>query len=490
MNHDEVRMVVVQAGDSLHFWPWEEVASVTSEFRNRLQVVHRDGRVAHRPTACGLGTPYFAARWMQPVAGGWRDPAGFVWPISGPSPDLPQVDEPPVEGLPVQRSQIFMLESAGEGRCVWRTDVGDFAWAMGPQRAAQAMPELIRVRGGRFLAPRRLREIGHDYQYFYLRLDNGFEHRFFKGREAVMAPRFGLNDLIHLEPRCPALYGRYQLRDWPWELATSPGQRLKSLFTDPRVLIGHLIWQRLRYRQLGLVREWATSPRSFWYEVVAPALHRTGFPLSDSTRVRRSSRAEKLYLTMFHVMDYFIEDGQLFRPHEFGFDDPKPEARLLGDRRPEVLVVVEKQSCERLGRQLAAEFGLSLIALNGTPSHFASERLARQLQTVTDRPIVPLGYVDYDPDGYIIARAQAKQLRQSGLQVEEPRFLVVPHHFSPQEIELNALPCRTPTKTHRTKLLQWMAEGGGIAGLPMGIHADHLQPYERLRQAYLGLHLP
>ena len=110
-------MLVVQTGDSLYFWPWEEVASITPEFRNRLQVVHRDGRVGHRPAACGLGTPYFAARWMQPVAGGWRDPAGFVWPISGPSPDLPQVDEPPVQQLPVQRSQIYLLESAGEGRC-------------------------------------------------------------------------------------------------------------------------------------------------------------------------------------------------------------------------------------------------------------------------------------------------------------------------------------------------------------------------------------
>ena len=43
------------------------------------------------------------------------------------------------------------------------------------------------------------------------------------------------------------------------------------------------------------------------------------------------------------------------------------------------------------------------------------------------------------------------------------------------------------TPAYRTKTLGWLKEGGGLDGKPMGIHSNHVQPYERVRDLCLQL---
>jgi len=65
--------------------------------------------------------------------------------------------------------------------------------------------------------------------------------------------------------------------------------------------------------------------------------------------------------------------------------------------------------------------------------------------------------------------------------------LITPECFTAEEIELYALPCPSSTASLRTKAAKWVKNGGGINGKPMGIHANHLKPFERVRQRFLEL---
>lgn len=483
-------MIAVQDCEGIGFWPEEEVASVFPEFRNRFRLVHRDGTVAHRPTPCSLGQLFLNPAYARAGNRGWQDPAGFWFAEVSPALTRPE-EQADIPGLPCRRSEVWALVAGAKNQCVWRTDRGDFWWNMRPTSASQLMPELIRIFPGRFLNPGRLRRIRHDYTNFYLFLDNGENFRVSKQSELTLAGRLGLSNLLHLEPRWIQLYGSYGLRDWPFELAVAKGSQLRALFPNARVLIGHLVWQRLRYRQLGIQREWAESYRGFWYDVVAPALFRAGFlrevraELPDylsPTRLRSPrSESEKLYAMVFQVMDLFVEEAQFFGFREFGFSDPSQAYRRIGDRLPQVLLVAEKESLHPYALRLAQEFGLSLRLLGRQPPLIGSEYLAVALGQATDLDIHQISYVDYDTGGWILGHAQAKQLAFFGKPVASECFLIGGDCFSEEEKRLYAHPCSASTPTLATKTANWVKESGGLDGRPYGIHADHVQPYERVR---------
>jgi len=155
----------------------------------------------------------------------------------------------------------------------------------------------------------------------------------------------GLPNLVHLEPRCEALYGNYQPRDWPFELACTSAEFLRAQFRTARMLLGHLIYQRLRYRQLGLRLRWSDSYRGFWYETLKLPLHRAGFlgdpdldwdpPEEPEPETRRgASLGDKMYTLMFKVFSYSVLDYRLFSFEEFGFRPPHPEFSRIGRIQP------------------------------------------------------------------------------------------------------------------------------------------------------------
>jgi hypothetical protein len=50
-----------------------------------------------------------------------------------------------------------------------------------------------------------------------------------------------------------------------------------------------------------------------------------------------------------------------------------------------------------------------------------------------------------------------------------------------------APPLALATPTHRTKAKLWFAETNGVDGQMLGIQADHIQPYQRLRDLFAAL---
>jgi len=106
---------------------------------------------------------------------------------------------------------------------------------------------------------------------------------------------------------------------------------------------------------------------------------------------------------------------------------------------------------------------------------------------VVTGPVRVVAYVDYDTGGWIIGHAFVKQLRNLGVSVSQVDFLIREECFTAEEKHLYAHPCSMSTPAYRTKTLGWLKEGGGLDGKPMGIHSNHVQPYERVRDLCLQL---
>ena len=496
-------MLALEDGESLLFWDEFEIASLRPEFRNRWQAVHRLGMVAHRPTPpppgpwVPLGQALVLPQHLRSTPEGLLDPAGFLYPQATLAPVPAPQPLPEIEGIPCPRQEIYGLQKHKQTGCVWKTDRGEFVWKKPrPPKACLLMPEMVMLKKGYYVNRLRISRIRHDYFSYFVELDNGEVYKVSK-QSPEFGELLGLTNLIHLDPPCEALYGNYVLRDWPFELATAPAEVLRGMFESPRQLIGHLIFQRLRYLQEGLPREWTESYRGFWYDWIKNTLYRAGLlaepeihwpapEVPDFAPKRNLSKAETMYNLMFRIFDFFVEDYRLFTFEEFGFVEPRPDCRRIGRVSPEIILVTEKEDFSEFGLRLCEEFGVSLRMLASQPPIIGSEFFAKALKPLVTRPVRVIAYVDYDVGGWILGRAFAKQLAMFGLDVSRVDFMIRGDSFTADEKRLHAKPLPMKTAAHRTKSRQWFEETGGVDGKPLGIHSDHVKPYERVRALFMA----
>src|SRR5690606_25046193 len=146
---------------------------------------------------------------------------------------------------------------------------------------------------------------------------------------------------------------------------------------------------------------------------------------------------------------------------DLGFEEPRPDLRGLGAERPGVVVLAEKATVKRQVRALAGAFGATWVVLGGQASLLATEFFVRTLRESYAGPVRIAAYVDYDPWGWIIARAFAAQLARYGVEVEDVAFLVRPERFTAEELATLPvdLPATTPTVVATVD--NWMEESGG-----------------------------
>jgi len=443
-----------------------------------------------------LGEALVLPQYLLVTPEGLKDPAAFLHEMAelSPVPEPPPL--PPIEGVDCPRLQIYALLRYKRG-CVWKTDGGDVIWkSMRAPEASLRLPELVMVRRGIYVNRDRIARIRHTYIDYLVTLDNGVIYRVRK-RNKELPERFGFTTLSHLEPYNPGFFGNYALRDWPFELALCGPEVLRGLFSSARHLIANLAYQRLRYRQQGDAREWADSYRGFWYSWVKHTLYHAGFlgdgdlswpapEFPDETFQRSTSAAQKMYYLVFDVFAALVDTYRLFTFEEFGFVEPKPEFRRIGTVRPEVILVTEKGEFMDWALRLHQEFGVSLRMLSSQPSIIGTEFFAKALRPHVTGPVRVIAYVDYDVGGWIIARAFAKQLEDQGFEVERVDFLIKGDTFTAEEKRLHAKPLATTTAGHRTKARLWFAETNGVDGKMLGIQADHIKPYARLRGLFLA----
>lgn len=234
----------------------------------------------------------------------------------------------------------------------------------------------------------------------------------------------------------------------------------------------------------GAERETRTL-RGLWYALVKPVLSRSG-RLNDKTASghdvdwdgllsRYLAEQVRAGATSYAELR-IIDDSRQRRPAaEAGL--AVAEVQLVGAHYPWVILFTEKDTIWRQIESLATLYGVSAISGGGQPAATCTADVVRRIREVYDGEVlILLSLTDYDPAGYIIAEAQATQLREAarGYEVHHERIGLTPDQLTAEECAANAY---TPKGAG---LREWYAQTGGVDGRPLGLELDAL-PLSRLR---------
>lgn len=428
-------MIVFEDEQGLCFWPMELVASVTPAVPDRFRVVTTDGTVGYSLVGeiqCREGV----------------DPAGFTHESS--SGELP---------LEYIREPFWAVENRAVG--LVRHGDGDSSPAV-----AEDLQGLVQCGPNWFFQPRRLRRVGPG---LVLTFDGGQTLKVDSKWSSHVLQALGVSSLQLF----PEALTRTFLREYPFEIARASAEVLRQHFTSARQLVANLLWQALEYVRLGLDKGYGTSHRGFWYNPLYATLERAGLVDLRLTK----DGAETLY---WNVLAEMIERDRLFCYRELGFVDAHASQREIGALRPEVIVLIEKDSLAASGIAAARHFGLSWIVMGGVSRLVAVEFFRDALREVYAGEVMVLVDGDYDPGGWLAGHTFVQHLGRYAVDCPRgPQFLICPEVFTAEELELFS----RPLSAKDGRVDEWVAESGGIGGEARGIHADWLHPAERVQQA-------
>ena len=428
-------MILMEDERGLSLWPEELVASIVPAFPNRFRVVCADGSVGYTFRA----TPKVEAGYLREG----KDPAGFPHEGVKPAP------------VPVYfREPYLRLRQTPEG-LFWDEDV---PCELDLEEACQGL-----VQGGNscWFQPRRVRRPERKGESLVLVMDDG--------SSIGVGPKWAESvwealGVLAFE-RMPAALARVWVRDFPFELCRAPAAVLREHFQDVAALLANLIWQQLSYHRLGISKGYGTTHRGFYYNPVLATVERLGL---------EADAAEAL---LYRILGRWVDEDQLFCYRDLGFEDAHAHLREIGARFPGVVLVIEKSEVAAAGKAAARHFGLSWIVTGGISKIVAAEFFAYALREVHQGDARALVFGDFDPGGRVTGRTAVAHLGRFGVGCPAgAEFLIDPSVFSEEELELFS----RPLSAENDRVEEWLAETGGIHGQARGIHADWLQPPERL----------
>jgi len=466
-------MLVAQDAFGLVFATEERVASLTPAFPNRWRVVFADGTVAYFPGPLPsgpwlrLGESYILPQLLRQTEEGREDPAHFPFPPHSLLP-VPFPPEPPVAELPCRTDAIWALDDKG-----WHTDQGRLPCAPPLESAARLHPDLCQARPGLYFNLRRLRRILVKGGRATLVYDNGQQHTLEKHWHAALCQTLGLDNLAHLNPFQPALFRQF-LREFPFEIARARAEVLKAAFATLDDLMANLAWQALHYHSLNLDKGYGKDHDGFHYFPLGPTLQRAGF--------MRSLRMNHPHFRRFdQILATFIGKDRLFTFADLGFEDQGESLRLIGTKRPEVILLAEKGGVGDFCRNLAQQHGLSLFISGGVPRLVAVEFFVRALRPVYTGPVSILALVDWDPGGDLVATTMLSHLNRYDFPTpNDPVFLMRPETFTAEELDLFSLTLHPNNPSEATLIKNWVQRTGGIHGQARGITCNCLHPLDRV----------
>ncbi len=218
-------------------------------------------------------------------------------------------------------------------------------------------------------------------------------------------------------------------------------------------LIRHLIWDDLHRLRAGELEAFDSNIRSYWYARVKPVL----------ARARAKKFADKYDTMIGEFTSLVLREGRMSYG-DFGFIDQKRPFRRVGRENGQVWVVAEKLGHWSMLEQLERDYGVTVVALGGSPSVLASETLIKELKQRRIEPerVVMLTMVDYDPSGHNIAASFISQMKTLGYRsVFERIDLVHPSRMSEDQVRLNKFPLPR-SKRERSKNRKWMTKTGSL----------------------------
>lgn len=314
-----------------------------------------------------------------------------------------------------------------------------------------------------------------DYE---LRLAGGQAVTVPETRAPMLMRWFDLDSLRKVKPfhrRWGAAFYLENLRPFPKQLRLMTADELRSHFEHPRTrkfqtreFIANFIWEYYQLMRQGLRPPIQGNIRTFWY-LLKPTLAKVV-----------TIQGQKQYAIMLDVFQRMAVRHKLFKFRDFDFTDEGQQFYELGDRHPQIILVSEKTGHYKRLQALQKEFGFTLIALGGMPSILTTEyfsvSLSKALRTAKARSGVHiLSITDYNPSGAIILKAFTNQLAHEGIRhLASVQNLLVPSHFSPEELQAVTEPLPLKTKADKTKAERWLATGGGVDGQPLGIESEAL----------------
>lgn len=468
--------VILEHLDGLVFVPPEEIAAWSPTRPARWRVILADGRVLHHPGPVPAG-PWkrWGEHWVLPqhltregksylAPSGLRLEGGGVArlaPVALPEPDAdPRVWLENRDGLGVWH----MLDGSEDPTQL------PFVEATHQHGGLAPISEL------RFVNYNRIQQIesGRNGARPSLRLDDGSVFSLPRGSFAHKLKQvLGLNSFGELGPdRQGARY--LALRDYPYEIARAPAERLRADFASSLHLMANVVWQVACGRF-----SYGDGFMAFFYYPLMATLERAGFDSADK---------DQLYIQFAAMMTRMVYIYRLFTYHEFGFKDPAPELRVIGDRQPGRILLVEKgERLAEYARQLQAELGISLLICKGMPSLLAAEYFVPELRRHFQGEVEVFFYGDFDEYGWDMGPTFITHLKFYGVACKRLERLVLPSCFSAEELQLHSRVISTPSRESYGRVQRWIREGGGINGEARGIHGNWLQPFERVRARMLEI---
>ena len=226
-------------------------------------------------------------------------------------------------------------------------------------------------------------------------------------------------------------------------------------------LVRNLIWQSYSWIQNGKFEPIEGNIRSFWYWSVKPVLSRLNLDVSNK-------KYTEIVYDMFVKM---IANHKLFRYMDFGFIDEKAHTRIIGRKKGNIILFIEKDGLFSILKKIAKKFDVTALSLGGFPSYLNTEYLLFHMikKNLLREPIYLLGLTDYDPSGWHIEKEFGRQLQEYGINVLDCKNVFNIKDLSDELIEV----CKYKLKkTSITK--RWIETTGGIEGENFGLEADAL----------------
>ena len=267
-----------------------------------------------------------------------------------------------------------------------------------------------------------------------------------------------------------------RVRAFEQDLRSFTAKQLRAEFSTQRtkrvlskVLTRNVVYQAASWVIEGKAPKISGNLRSLYYQWVKPVVAK--LPELLKTKV-------DFYDETLNALELFICELHLFSYRDLELVDERWENRFFTDgRNPHLLLFAEKNGFVQFLQEASRTYGLTAVALGGSPSHLSTEYLAAQLKQLSViEPLILFGITDYDPAGADIARSFAQQLSRQGLKVAEHHQLITPKAFVADE--LTTLRFTVPQK-RAALVARWLKAGGGLGGKAFGIEADAL-PKARL----------